>query len=250
MTKSMSNISVVIPNWNGVQSLEACLDSLLGQSIKLSIIVVENGSTDGSLELLHKKYPNIELVVHKKNLGFAGGVNSGIKNAIKNGAEYVALFNNDAVADEDWLKLLVDYLDKHPKTAAAACKVLNSTGQQLDSTGDYFTNWGLPYSRGRGETDDGQYDNLTNIFAASGAASLYRTEALKDVGLFDEAFFAYYEDVDLSFRMQLAGWKIAYVPNSVVHHAIGMTSGRIKGFTTYQTMKNLPLLLYKNVPNR
>jgi GT2 family glycosyltransferase len=110
--------------------------------------------------------------------------------------------------------------------------------------------WGLPYPRGRGETDIKKYDSEKDIFAASGGASLYRVKMLEQVGLFDEAFFAYYEDVDLSFRAQLAGWKVAYVPSAVAYHQIGATSGRLKGFTTYQTLKNLPLLFFKNVPRR
>src|SRR5665213_2085823 len=99
----MPETTVVIPNWNGIKSLEGCLDSLRAQSIKIDIIVVENGSKDGSLELLRKKYPSIELVIYNKNLGFAAGVNGGIEKAILNGSKYVALFNNDAVADKQWI---------------------------------------------------------------------------------------------------------------------------------------------------
>jgi GT2 family glycosyltransferase len=126
--------------------------------------------------------------------------------------------------------------------------VLTADGERLDSSGDYYTVWGLPYPRGRRQYDIRAYDDQTDIFAASGAASFYRIKALEQVGLFDEDFFAYYEDVDLGFRLQLAGWKAAFVPSALVYHRIGMTSSRVKGFTTYQTMKNLPLLWFKNVP--
>jgi GT2 family glycosyltransferase len=108
----------------------------------------------------------------------------------------------------------------------------------------------LPFPRGRGEEISTKYDNDTWIFGASGGASLYRVNLLKEIGLFDEDFFAYYEDVDLSFRAQLAGWKIGYVPQAMVFHEISATSAQIKGFTAYHTLKNLPLLLWKNVPWR
>lgn len=239
---------VVIPNLNGGDELLAAIASLHKQSLKPHIIVVDNASTDGSAERAQKQYPDVEFVWHKKNKGYAGGVNPGLQRAIDRGASYVAPFNDDATADPDWLKHLVNYLDAHPQHGAACCKVLKSDGKHLDSTGDFLTIWGLPYPRGRDEVDTGQYDDKPEIFAASGAASLFRVETLRKVGLFDESFFAYYEDVDLGFRMQNAGWKVGYVPESIVYHAVGMTSGRIKGFTTYQTLKNLPLLIWKNVP--
>lgn len=240
---------VVVPNWNGADSIKECLDSLVKQTHKAHIIVVDNGSTDNSLGLI-ENFSGIELMVFPENLGFAGGVNAGIKRAMELGAKYVATFNNDAVADKNWLKLLVEALDKEPKTGIATCKLLTSDGKKLDSTGDYYTVWGLPYPRGRGETELDKYDSETDIFAASGGASLYRVSMLESIGLFDDKFFAYYEDVDLSFRAQLAGWKVKYVPKSEAYHHIGATSSKIKGFTTYQTMKNLQLLLYKNVPRR
>jgi GT2 family glycosyltransferase len=248
--KSMSEPCVIVPNWNGEDSLKACLDSLRAQSLKARIIVVDNGSVDGSVDLIQEHYPDIELITHLRNEGYAGGVNAGFERAIETGAAYAAPFNNDAVADKDWLRELVAYLDKHPKAGITACKLLTDDGKRLDSAGDYYTVWGLPYPRGRDESDIDAYDSLTDIFAASGGASLYRVSMLKQIGLFDERFFAYYEDVDLSFRAQLAGWKVAYVPNSVAYHEIGGTSGKVRGFTTYQTLKNLPMLLVKNVPRR
>ena len=241
---------VVVPNWNGLDGLKACLDSLINQSLPAHVIVVDNGSVDGSVDFIEKNYPEIEIIKHSVNKGYAGGVNPGFKRAIAMNAPYAAPFNNDAVADKDWLKELVAYLGKHPGTGIVTCKVLTSDGSHMDSTGDQYTVWGLPYPRGRGETDINKYDSLTDIFAASGAASLYRVTMLSEIGLLDEDFFAYYEDVDLSFRAQLAGWKVAFVPSSFVYHEISTTSNKIKGFTTYQTLKNLPMLLFKNVPRR
>lgn len=247
MSKS-TKVSVVIPNWNGLEELPACLDSLLAQSQEHRIIVVENGSRDGSLEFLQKNYPQVELIVHKRNKGFAGGVNAGIRRSMADGDDYVALFNNDAVADKDWLKNLVDDLDLNDDAGIATCKFQSIDGKHLDSTGDIYTSWGLPYPRGRGEKVSDKYDDFVQIFGASGGASLYRTSMLQEIGLFDEDFFAYYEDVDISFRAQLAGYKVRYVPESIAYHQIGATSSKISGFTTYQTIKNLPWIIWKNAP--
>jgi GT2 family glycosyltransferase len=247
-TKSTKKVSVVVPNWNGMDSLGDCLDSLQAQTLQPRIIVVENGSKDGSLEFLQTEYPRVELVIHKKNKGFAGGVNAGIKQAIAQGVEFVALFNNDAIADTHWLEELLKDLAVNDDAGIVTCKLMAIDKKQLDSTGEAYTTWGLPYPRGRGEPVSDKYDDRVQVFAASGGASLYRVTMLQKIGLFDEDFFAYYEDVDISFRAQLAGWKVRYVPEAVAYHQIGATSGKIKGFTTYQTTKNLPWLLWKNAP--
>jgi GT2 family glycosyltransferase len=243
-----NRVVVVIPNWNGQDGLQTCLDSLQAQTLRAHIIVVDNGSVDGSVALVEQQYPEVEIIRHTHNKGYAGGVNPGLKRAIDMGADYAAPFNNDAKADSQWLEKLVEYLDSHPEVGIAACKLLSADGSHLDSTGDYYTNWGLPYPRGRGESQTDKYDSLTDIFGASGGASAYRVAMLQEVGLFDEDFFAYYEDIDLSFRAQLAGWKVAYVPGSIVYHEMSVTGKRIKGFFTYQTVKNLIWLFWKNVP--
>ena len=243
-----AKIVVVIPSWNHAHGLRACLDSVQAQTLKPHIIVVDNGSTDDSVAIIEKHYPNVELIKHEKNLGYSGGVNPGFRRAMEMDYDYVAPFNNDAIADRNWLKYLAAYLNTHADTGIVTCKLLSADGKHLDSTGDYYTTWGLAYPRGRGEADITRYDNETNIFGASGGASLYRVAMLREIGILDDNFFAYYEDVDISFRAQLAGWKIAYVPDSKVYHEMSVTGARIKGFFTYQTMKNLPMVLWKNVP--
>jgi GT2 family glycosyltransferase len=243
-----NSVCCVIPNWNGKESLGDALDSLLAQSQDCQIIVVENGSVDGSADFVEQKYPQVTLLKQPRNLGFAGGVNVGIRHALGIGAKYVALFNNDAVADPSWLKLLVDALDQHPKAGIATGKLVDRHNQHLDSTGDIYTTWGLPFPRGRGEPVSDKYDDQNWVLGASGGASLYRVTMLQKIGLFDEDFFAYYEDADISFRAQLAGYKVYYQPKALVRHQIGATSGKIKGFTTYQTLKNLPMIVTKNVP--
>lgn len=245
----MQKTAIVIPNWNGKDTLGACLDSLLVQSVAADVIVVENGSTDGSLEFLQQSYPQIHLLINKKNLGFDGGVNTGIRYALQHNYEFIALFNNDAVAHKDWLKNLKNCMeDTH--VGISTCTFMSIDGKHLDSTGDYYTTWGLAYPRGRGEVVAGQYNELKDIFGASGGASLFRAEMFKEIGIFDEDFFAYYEDTDISWRAQLAGWKVTYAPDAVAYHHISATSSKIKGFATYQTIKNYPWVLVKNVPRQ
>ncbi len=243
----MKNTAVIVPNWNGKEILGACLDSLLSQSINCTIIVVENASTDGSLDYVKNRYPEVELVVNKKNLGFAGGVNSGIRKALELKCDALALFNNDAIADKNWLKELLAIAEKDD-AGIVACKFKKIKSEEIDSTGDFYSIFGLPFPRGRGKKDIGQFDHDTTIFGASGGASLYRVKMLKEIGQFDEDYFAYFEDVDISFRAQLSGWKIAYAPKAVAHHHIGGTSSKINGFATYQTAKNFWFVYTKNMP--
>ncbi len=245
-----TKVAIVVPNWNGKEYISTCLHSLESQSIRADIIIVDNGSVDGSVDLIAKDFPEVFLIKNDKNYGFSGGVNRGIQKATDMGAEYVALFNNDAIADKRWLEELVSCLQKNPKTAIVTCKFLDNEGDKFDSTGDIYTTWGLSYPRGRGEPVSNVYDKHNLVFGASGGASLYRTSLFKEIGLFDQEFFAYFEDVDISFRAQLAGWKVRYVPTAVAYHQISATTGKIRGFGTYHTLKNLPLLLWKNVPAR
>jgi GT2 family glycosyltransferase len=138
----MSEPWVIVPNWNGEEGLKRCLDSLQAQSLKPHVVVIDNGSADNSVALVKTEFPEVELVTLAKNHGFAGGVNVGFLRAIEKGAKYVAAFNNDAMADRDWLRELVAYLDEHPRAGIAACKLLTADGKRLDSTGDFYTDWG------------------------------------------------------------------------------------------------------------
>lgn len=251
MKRIMKNpVCVIIPNWDGADMIPAAIESLRKQTLGCDIIVVDNDSHDKSLEILRPMAERKEIILieHTKNLGFAGGVNAGFRYAIKNNYKAAATINNDAIADENWLAYLYETLINNPKNAAVTCKILSEDGKKMDSTGDWLSIWGLPYPRGRGEATSKKYDDQTNILGASGGATIYRIEMLKQVGLFDEDFFAYYEDVDLSLRTRLAGWQILFEPRATVQHQISATGGRIKGFTTIQTMRNLPCILVKDIP--
>lgn len=256
------NVIVVIPNWNGAEDLPTSIDSVLTQTYKdFELIVVDNGSTDSSKQVIESykaKDDRVRSIYLDKNYGFTGGVNPGIEQAIQNSASFVAPFNNDARADKDWLLHLVQFLKKHPRYGIAACTLLHADGKTIDSTADQYTIWGIPFPRGRDESASSRYDSATDIFGASGGASMYRVAMLQEIGIFDQDFFAYYEDIDLSFRAQLADWKVAFVPQAVVYHEQGKTSARLAGrttedrraspFTTKQYMKNLPYILVKNMP--
>ncbi len=246
----MKKVAIVILNWNGINDTLMCLNSMQKQSYKnFHIVVIDNGSTDNSRELLErykKKHTNIDVVYNPKNFGFAGGVNTGIEWALNDDFEYVALFNNDAVADKDWLTNLIKSV-KPDEVGVSTGLLLHEDGKTIDSTGDWYSTWGLPFPRNRNDKTPSA-PAAEYVFSASGGASLYKTVMLREIGFFDEDFFAYYEDTDISFRAQLVGWKIAYNPDAIAYHKQGETSKKIPGFTVYQTFKNLPLLFIKNVP--
>ncbi|HRN97011.1 MAG TPA: glycosyltransferase family 2 protein [Candidatus Saccharibacteria bacterium] len=244
----MNNVAVVIPNWNGEDFIRDCLNSLREQTVKHTVIVVENGSVDASVDIIEVEYPEVILLKQSKNLGFAGGINIGIRRAISEGLGFVALLNNDAVAEKEWLKELLRTAQSGKRIGSVMSKIKSLDGKTIDGTGEIFTMWGIHFPRGRKEKDVGQYDKSLDIFGASGGASLFATKTLKEVGIFDEDFFAYYEDVDLAWRIQLAGWKTVYAPEAIVYHRINASSSRIKGFVTYQSIKNLPWVIWKNIP--
>lgn len=245
---AVRDVHVVIPNWNGRELLGEAVASLRAQTHATTVVVVDNGSTDGSVEMLRVEHPDVVLVELPVNTGFAGGVNAGIVLALERGADAVATFNNDAVADPAWLERLVEVLAEQPDTGIVTGKITRLDGVHLDSTGEFYSTSGQPFPRGRNERDEGQYDRQEPVFAASGCATLYRSEMLRRVGLFDERFFAYYEDVDLSFRARLAGWQVVYEPAARVRHHLSATAGQLGSFTRYHARKNFLLLYLKNMP--
>jgi GT2 family glycosyltransferase len=239
-------ISVVIPNWNGRKFLDRCLSALRRQTVgDAPVVLVDNGSSDGSVELVRRHFPEVEVLQLEQNAGFAAAMNAGIRRA---NSPHVAFLNNDTEPDDRWLEELLACLERHPHAAAVTSKVLMlDRPGTLDDTGNFLGRSLLPYARGHGEPDTGQYDVEEQVFSASGAAALWHAEALREIGLFDESFFAYYEDVDLGFRARLAGYECWYAPKAVVLHHRGGSSGD-DGFGLYHHVRNRWLLIGKDAP--
>jgi len=247
----MNRVAVIVLNWNGIDDTVLCFRSLLRQTAKnFVIVIVDNGSKDGSkatLEKMERDYPKKLVVLRNPyNKGFAGGVNTGIEWATSQNFDGVALFNNDAQADNTWLQHLIEGF-KDRQIGIVTGLLLSADGKHIDSTGEQYSKWGLAFPRNRNDLKESA-PKAEYVFGATGGASLYRLSMLHDIGLFDEDFFAYYEDVDISFRAQLSGWKVFYQPSAIAYHQKGGTSSKIAGFTIYQAFKNLPLVYIKNVP--
>jgi GT2 family glycosyltransferase len=250
MTHNHQDVAIIIPNWNGGDMLTRAVGSAVKQVGQEHVIVVDNGSVDASMGVMAGKYPHVQTVLHDENKGFAGGVNAGIRVALAKQYDYVLLLNNDAALLGDWVANAIAQLNTDrnaTKPGIITGKILHPDGT-FDTAGDLYSNWLAPYPRGRGETDQGQYDTPQPVAAACAGASLYSCQMFKEIGLFDERFFAYYEDVDISLRAWRAGWKVSYNPSLKTIHDRGVTSGKIKGFTTYHTFKNMPLVWIKSMP--
>jgi GT2 family glycosyltransferase len=238
--------SVVVPNLDGVDLLGPCLAAVAAQTVgEVETIVVDNGSADGSAAFVRERFPQVRIVELGENRGFASAMNVGIAAAE---APLIAFLNNDAEPAPTWLEELERCLQRHPRAAAAASKLLRADDPgTLDGAGDGLTRTFRPIARGHG-LPDGNFDDEVEVFGASGTASLWRGDVLRELGGFDERFFAYYEDVDLSFRARLAGWECWYAPRSVSTHRRGATAGADLRFTLHLPARNRWFFLLKDAP--
>jgi GT2 family glycosyltransferase len=238
-------VSVIIPNWNGMAHLPACLDSLRHQTLKeVEVIVVDNGSTDGSLQLLERRYPEVSVLALGENRGFAGACNAGIRAAR---GTFVVLLNNDTEVEVNWLEEVLAAFECHPEAGMVASKMLLfDRRDRIHTAGDFYRVDGLPGNRGVWERDEGQFDEEEYVFSACGGSAAYRRSMLEQVGLLDEDFFYSCEDVDLAWRAQLAGWRCIYAPRAVVYHKLSATGG---GKTaSFYDGRNAIYLLIKDYP--
>ncbi len=243
----MSGVAVVIPTWNGLSLLDGALGALAAQTVPARVIVVDNGSTDGTTAHVQEGWPEVSVVALAENRGFAAAVNAGI--AAAPDSEYVALLNNDMAPEPGWLAELVAALDADARAGSAASKLrmLREPGV-LDGAGDLVTWYGATWRRGHGEPDRGQYDEPGVVASPCAGAALYRRRALDEVGGFDERFFAYLEDADWGLRAQLAGWRCIYVPTAVALHLGGATSRRMGDLETELIARNTLALVLKSFP--
>ena len=244
----MVAVSVIIVNWNRVDDLLRCLGCLQQQSFRdFEIIVVDNGSDDGSSAIVAEAHPDVRVLALPENVGYGRANNLGCELAQ---GRYIALLNNDAFPEPDWLKYMVQVLEKHPDVGFCACKILQYPATHLiDTVGDAFSIFGKALKLGFGEQDEGQYDKTRPVFGACAAAAIYRHEMLVDIGLFDDDFSpAGLEDIDLSFRAQLRGYRCRYVPEAVVYHRVAATRSRFSDEMFYLSNRNTEYVFWKNMP--
>ena len=241
-------VSVLIPNWNGARLLPLCLRALQAQTFRdFEIVVVDNASTDDSLTLLTRDFPDVRVCALDANRFFAGAVNHGIRATT---SEIVVLLNNDTEAEATWLEELIRALDANPRAGMAATKLrLFDERAKLHSAGDFYRADGVPGNRGVWEIDNGQYDGAQNpppLFGACGGACAYRRAMLDDIGLLDEDLEFNCEDVDLNWRARLAGYDCAFAPRAIVYHMLSASGGG--KFSSYYVGRNFIAVLAKNYP--
>ena len=247
-------IAVVILNWNGRKFLQEFLPSVENTTYaNMELVIADNGSTDDSLDFISQQYPKIRVIRMSKNLGFAKGYNEALKQVE---SDYYVLLNSDVEVSPGWLEPMASLLESDPSIAACQPKILSFHTRDLfeyaGGAGGWLDKYGYPFAKGRifdiCEKDHGQYDQQEPIFWASGAALFIRSSVFKNVKGFDEYFFAHQEEIDLCWRIQLAGHKIYSCPQSVVYHVGGGTLPRGNTLKTYLNFRNNLIMLSKNLP--
>jgi len=252
----MYKTAVVILNWNGIGYLKMFLGSVIKYSSDKDtvIFVADNGSTDGSLEWITANYTGVKIIRLEKNHGFAGGYNMALSQI---DAKYFVLLNSDIEVTAGWLQPLVSFMDNNPDVASCQPKIRSyyqkDQFEYAGAAGGFIDRYGYPFCRGRIfdkiEKDNGQYDSQIDIFWASGACMIVRSDAWKRCGGFDSDFFAHMEEIDLCWRFNKAGFRVSYIPESVVYHVGGGSLPYDSPFKTYLNFRNSLFLLYKNIPD-
>lgn len=243
----MEEVSVIIPNYNGSAYLDGVLSTLERQTMKnYEVILVDNGSTDGSSAFVMANYPWVHLVELQDNFGFCGAVNAGIR---ASRAPYVLLLNNDTEVEPDFLEEMTAAIRRHKKAFSCAARMVQFHDRdKLDDAGNYYCALGWSYARGKGR-DIHTYEREEKIFAACGGAAIYRRKIFEKIGLFDEEHFAYLEDTDVGYRARIHGYENWYAPKAIVYHVgSGTTGSRYNHFKTRYSSRNNVYLIYKNMP--
>ncbi len=237
--------SIIIPHFNGRHHLPDCFDSLRQQTgQEFEILLVDNGSTDGTQEFVRQQYPEVRLIELGENRGFTGACNAGWAAAQ---GEIIILLNNDTAVHSHWLSEIIRAFGEHPDVGSIAGKMLLfDRRDHIHTAGDYYRVDGIPGNRGVWQKDEGQFDREEYVFSACGGAAAYRRQVLETVGFLDDDFFFSCEDVDLGWRINLAGWRVLYVPTAVVYHKLKATGGSVTG--SYYDGRNFLYLIWKNYP--
>ncbi len=246
----MAKTTVVIPNWNGMAYLKNCMDSLEKQDDRdFEILVIDNASKDGSVAFLRENYPWARVEVMPENLGFAGGVNEGIR---RTKTPYVLLLNNDVEVEPHFVKALTDAIDRDPKVFSVSSKMIKFRERHLlDDAGDRYTVIGWQAQRGTAlPVTRKHYNRPAAVFSACAGAAIYRLSVLQEIGAFDPAHFAYLEDIDLGWRARIYGYKNMYEPSAVVYHVGSASSGAVtySDFKVRISARNSQYIVYKNMP--
>jgi GT2 family glycosyltransferase len=241
-----SDISVVIVTWNGRQYLDACLQAVQAQeSVRAEIVLVDNGSSDDTVAYVRGRFPDVRVVALGSNHGFAGGSNAGAREAR---GEYLAFLNNDTVADAGWLRALRGGIHPPSRSLLVTSRVVYMHDPSvIDSAGDGAFRWGGAYKRLHGDRAEHAAQPV-EVFGVCGAACLMPKVVFDELGGFDDDFFASHEDVDLSYRARLRGYRCRYVPDAVVRHHGSATLGTISEFAVFQGQRNLEWVFLKNTP--
>lgn len=243
----MALVTVVIPNWNGRAMLQTCLDALEAQTVHdREVIVVDNGSVDGSLTWLRETHPSVRLIANTQNCGFAAPVNQGID---ASDSPYVAVLNNDTEPSPRWLASLLEAAESDERVGMCASRMMFADQPNtINSTGICVDRVAIAWDRRGGEAGDDRETEPVEVFGACAGAGLYRREMLQEVGLFDEDFFAYLEDVDLAWRARRLGWRCLYVPSAHVLHRHSATGEEGSPFKSFHLGRNKVWLVIKNYP--
>lgn len=242
----MPTVSIVIPHLNGRHHLDDCLCSLRRQTFTdFEVILVDNGSTDGSQAYVRERFAEVRLLELGQNWGFTGACNAGRQAAQ---GDFVILLNNDTEADSQWLSEIVAAFRRRPEVGIIASKLLLfDRRDHFHAAGDFYRRDGIPGNRGVWQQDVGQYDQEEFVFGACGAAAAYRSRMLEEIGFLDDDFFFSCEDVDVAWRAHLAGWRVLYLPTAVVYHKLKATGGDVTG--SYYDGRNFLYVIWKNYPS-
>lgn len=242
----MPDVTIIIPNINGKPFLEECFGSLLDQDVDIKVIVIDNASTDGSADWIISNYPEFTVINNQKNMGFAFAVNQGIKIS---DTDYILLLNNDVVMAKNCISSLLQCIKKDENYFAVASKMIDYHDRSvIDDAGDEYTIMGYTQKVGNGKSTS-LYQDEREIFSACAGAAIYRRSVFDCIGYFDENFFAYMEDVDISYRAKIYGYKCFYCPNAVVYHMGSATSGsQYNAFKIRLAARNNIYVPYKNMP--